>query len=135
MERRQPRRRHRRRQGWGVSRLDRLRALNQVFAEMDEAPWSFQAMTLWLEKFDLILRGGSIKQPTEDATMDNASEYIKALNRAAAAEINAKRYLKLREKSALVAGMNGGVGLSLGAWEKSEEDKEALDAAVDAMPE
>lgn len=40
-----------------MNRLDRLRALNQVFAEMDEAPWSYQAMALWLERFDLILRG------------------------------------------------------------------------------
>lgn len=117
-----------------MNRLDRLRALNQVFAEMDESPWSFQAMTLWLERFDLVLRWALTTTTTENNMSDNATEYIKALNRAELAEANAKRYLKLREKSALVAGINGGVGMAIGALEKSEEDKDALDAAIDAMP-
>lgn len=72
--------------------------------------------------------------PGGEGEPGNAFAYMRAVNRAETAELNAGRYLKLRESSGLVAGMNGGVAMALGTWTKDESDKEALDAAIDAMP-
>ena len=46
---------------------------------------------------------------------------------------DAERYRWLREQSNLVAGMRGeGIGMACGNWSKDDQDKRALDAAIDA---